>query len=131
MQSIFLLTAFLFVSNHFTYFIEKLYSLVVYLIDMQDNMKLMDDLAALRPTIFCSVPRLYNRIYAGYFGGKVLINMVLQSFYCDLWLSTWFAYFRITNAVKNSGALKERLFNAAYHSKKQAIMNGVFCSILN
>jgi long-chain acyl-CoA synthetase len=30
-----------------------------------DNLKLMDDLAALRPTIFCSVPRLYNRIYDG------------------------------------------------------------------
>ncbi|XVF06090.1 hypothetical protein REPUB_Repub06bG0018300 [Reevesia pubescens] len=60
-----------------------------------DNLKLMDDLAALRPTIFCSVPRLYNRIYAG-----------------------------ITNAVKTSGALKERLFRSAYNSKKQAIMNG-------
>ncbi|XP_022743477.1 long chain acyl-CoA synthetase 7, peroxisomal-like isoform X2 [Durio zibethinus] len=61
----------------------------------KDNLKLMDDLAALRPTIFCSVPRLYNRIYAG-----------------------------ITNAVKTSGALKERLFKAAFDSKKQAIMNG-------
>ncbi|KAI5658823.1 hypothetical protein M9H77_27616 [Catharanthus roseus] len=60
-----------------------------------DNLKLMDDLAALRPTIFCSVPRLYNRIYDG-----------------------------ITNAVKTSGTLKERLFNAAYNSKKQAIMSG-------
>ncbi|KAK3013015.1 hypothetical protein RJ639_009964 [Escallonia herrerae] len=60
-----------------------------------DNLKLMDDLAALRPTLFCSVPRLYNRIYAG-----------------------------ITNAVKTSGALRERLFNAAYNSKKQAIMKG-------
>ncbi|XVF31331.1 hypothetical protein REPUB_Repub16aG0136400 [Reevesia pubescens] len=60
-----------------------------------DNLKLMDDLAALRPTIFCSVPRLYNRIYAG-----------------------------ITNAVKTSGALKERLFRSAYNAKKQAIMNG-------
>uniref|UniRef100_A0A2C9WB40 Long-chain-fatty-acid--CoA ligase n=1 Tax=Manihot esculenta TaxID=3983 RepID=A0A2C9WB40_MANES len=60
-----------------------------------DNMKLMDDMAALRPTIFCSVPRLYNRIYAS-----------------------------ITNAVKTSGALKERLFNAAYNAKKQAILNG-------
>lgn len=60
-----------------------------------DNLKLMDDLVALRPTIFCSVPRLYNRIYAG-----------------------------ITQAVKTSGSLKERLFNAAYNSKKQAIMNG-------
>ncbi|KAK9289045.1 hypothetical protein L1049_017516 [Liquidambar formosana] len=60
-----------------------------------DNLKLMDDMAALRPTIFCSVPRLYNRIYAG-----------------------------ITNAVKTSGALRERLFNAAYNAKKQAILNG-------
>ncbi|XP_077241699.1 long chain acyl-CoA synthetase 6, peroxisomal-like [Tasmannia lanceolata] len=60
-----------------------------------DNLKLMDDMAALRPTIFCSVPRLYNRIYAG-----------------------------IMNAVKTSGVLRERLFNAAYNSKKQAIMNG-------
>ncbi|KAF5208223.1 Long-chain-fatty-acid--coa ligase [Thalictrum thalictroides] len=60
-----------------------------------DNLKLMDDMAALRPTIFCSVPRLYNRIYAG-----------------------------ITNAVKTSGGLRERLFNAAYNAKKQAIMNG-------
>ncbi|KAG9152215.1 hypothetical protein Leryth_016390 [Lithospermum erythrorhizon] len=60
-----------------------------------DTMKLMDDLAALRPTIFCSVPRLFNKIYAG-----------------------------ITNAVQTSGFLKERLFNAAYNSKKQALMNG-------
>ncbi|XP_076951084.1 long chain acyl-CoA synthetase 7, peroxisomal-like [Bidens hawaiensis] len=60
-----------------------------------DNLKLMDDLAVLRPTIFCSVPRLYNRIYAG-----------------------------IVNAVNTSGVLKQRLFNAAYNSKKQAIMSG-------
>ncbi|XP_074303218.1 long chain acyl-CoA synthetase 7, peroxisomal-like [Silene latifolia] len=60
-----------------------------------DNLKLMDDMLELRPTIFCSVPRLYNRIYAG-----------------------------IINAVKTSGGLKEKLFNVAYNSKKQAIMNG-------
>tara|TARA_R110002050_G_scaffold134097_2_gene256707 strand:- start:302 stop:736 length:435 start_codon:yes stop_codon:yes gene_type:complete len=28
-----------------------------------DVLKLLDDIAALRPTIFVSVPRLYNRIY--------------------------------------------------------------------
>ncbi|KAJ8751983.1 hypothetical protein K2173_000729 [Erythroxylum novogranatense] len=60
-----------------------------------DNLKLIDDLAALRPTIFCSVPRLYNRIYDG-----------------------------IINAVKTSGPLRERLFRAAYNSKKQAISSG-------
>jgi long-chain acyl-CoA synthetase len=61
-------------------------------------MKLLDDLAALRPTVFSSVPRLYNRIYAG-----------------------------IINAVKTSGGLKERLFNAAYNAKKQALLNGMSC----
>jgi hypothetical protein len=35
----------------------------LYFVKFQDNLKLMDDLAALRPTIFASVPRLYNRIY--------------------------------------------------------------------
>ncbi|KAL3812656.1 hypothetical protein ACJIZ3_013924 [Penstemon smallii] len=55
-----------------------------------DNMKLLDDMAVLKPTIFCSVPRLYNRIYAG-----------------------------IMNDVKTSG-----VFNAAYKSEKQAIING-------
>ncbi|KAK3139307.1 hypothetical protein QOZ80_5AG0381110 [Eleusine coracana subsp. coracana] len=60
-----------------------------------DNLKLMDDLAALRPTVFASVPRLYNKIYAA-----------------------------ITNAVKESGGLKERLFNTAYDAKKQVVING-------
>ncbi|KAE9606448.1 putative long-chain-fatty-acid--CoA ligase [Lupinus albus] len=60
-----------------------------------DHMKLMDDLTALRPTIFCSVPRLYNKIYAG-----------------------------IVNAVKTSGGLRERLFNVAYNAKRQAMVNG-------
>ncbi|MCI05079.1 long chain acyl-CoA synthetase 6 peroxisomal, partial [Trifolium medium] len=54
----------------------------------------MDDLAALRPTVFCSVPRLYNRIYAG-----------------------------IINAVKTSGGLKEKLFNVAYNAKRQALLH--------
>nr|AAM28874.1 long chain acyl-CoA synthetase 7 [Arabidopsis thaliana] len=60
-----------------------------------DVFKLMDDFAVLRPTIFCSVPRLYNRIYDG-----------------------------ITSAVKSSGVVKKRLFEIAYNSKKQAIING-------
>ncbi|CAI9776320.1 unnamed protein product [Fraxinus pennsylvanica] len=60
-----------------------------------DNLKLLEDMAVLKPTIFCSVPRLYNRIYDG-----------------------------VMNAVKSSGGLKERLFTAAYKAKKQAILNG-------
>ncbi|KAL3648944.1 Long chain acyl-CoA synthetase 6, peroxisomal [Castilleja foliolosa] len=60
-----------------------------------DNMKLLEDMAVLKPTIFGSVPRLYNRIYAG-----------------------------IINAVKTSGVVREKLFNTAYNSKKLSILNG-------
>ncbi|KAI3788752.1 hypothetical protein L2E82_01526 [Cichorium intybus] len=60
-----------------------------------DNLKLLDDMAELRPTVFCSVPRLYNRVYDG-----------------------------VMNAVKSSGGLKERLFNAAFNAKRQALLKG-------
>lgn len=36
---------------------------------------------------------------------------------------------RIINTVKTSGVLKERLFNAAYNAKKQAIMNGMVLTV--
>lgn len=60
-----------------------------------DVLKLMDDMGALRPTVFASVPRLFNRIYDS-----------------------------ITAAVRASGGLRERLFHVAYNSKKQAIEKG-------
>lgn len=60
-----------------------------------DSLKLLEDMAVLRPTVFCSVPRLYNKVYDG-----------------------------IMNAVKSSGGLRERLFNAAYNSKRQALLKG-------
>ena len=34
-----------------------------------DTLKLLDDLQALRPTVFVSVPRLYNRFYDKIVGG--------------------------------------------------------------
>lgn len=54
---------------HWSYALDNVY-LRNSLPYLQDNLKLMDDLAALRPTLFCSVPRLYNRIYAGYVAVK-------------------------------------------------------------
>nr|XP_043623377.1 long chain acyl-CoA synthetase 6, peroxisomal-like [Erigeron canadensis] len=60
-----------------------------------DSLKLLDDMAVLRPTVFASVPRLYNRVYDG-----------------------------IINAVKSSGGLKERIFNAAYNARHQALLKG-------
>ncbi|CAI0429901.1 unnamed protein product [Linum tenue] len=102
---IFVETTFLSTVTYHIYLLAHIYELVNQVLTAHfgvavgfyqgDNLKLMDDLAALRPTIFCSVPRLFNRIYAG-----------------------------ITNIVKSSGGLRERLFNAAYNAKKQALQNG-------
>lgn len=52
-------------------------------------MKLLDDIAELKPTVFCSVPRLFNRIYDKVFAG-----------------------------VKAKGGLSSYLFHRAYNSKK-------------
>jgi long-chain acyl-CoA synthetase len=60
-----------------------------------DVLKLMEDIEVLKPTIFCSVPRLYNRIYD-----------------------------KITSAVKSSGRLRQRLYNVAYNAKKDALEKG-------
>ncbi|KAL4572231.1 hypothetical protein LXL04_019001 [Taraxacum kok-saghyz] len=61
----------------------------------KDNLKLLDGMAELKPTVFCSVPRLYNRVYD-----------------------------RVMNAVKSSGGLREKLFNAAFNAKRQALLKG-------
>lgn len=54
-----------------------------------DTLKLLDDIAALRPTVFCSVPRLFNKIY-----DKVLAG------------------------VKAKGGISSYLFHTAYQAKK-------------
>jgi long-chain acyl-CoA synthetase len=60
-----------------------------------DTLKLLDDVAELKPTLFISVPRLYNRIY-----DKVL------------------------SGVKATGGLKAKLFEWAYASKKYWLSRG-------
>ncbi|KAL2609860.1 hypothetical protein R1flu_028433 [Riccia fluitans] len=60
-----------------------------------DVLKLLEDLEALKPTMFSSVPRLYNRIYD-----------------------------RINSTVKGSSGLKQWIFNAAYNAKKEALARG-------
>lgn len=57
-----------------------------------DTLKLLDDIAELKPTVFCSVPRLFNRIY-----DKVLAG------------------------VKAKGGISAYLFNSAFASKKAYI----------
>ncbi|KAJ3414191.1 Long chain acyl-CoA synthetase 7 peroxisomal [Chytridiales sp. JEL 0842] len=60
-----------------------------------DTLKLLDDIAELKPTIFASVPRLYNRIY-----DKVLAG------------------------VKSKSAFAQFLFNKAYAAKKGHLASG-------
>ena len=40
---------------------------------LQDIRFLMEDIQALKPTIFCGVPRVYDRVYAG----KAIMLLVL------------------------------------------------------
>ncbi|KAI8815021.1 hypothetical protein BJ742DRAFT_782017 [Cladochytrium replicatum] len=66
-----------------------------------DTLKLLDDVAALRPTIFASVPRLYNRIYD-----------------------------RVLASVKAKGGLAAYLFNAGYQAKKKGLAQGTYTHFL-
>ncbi|KAG0361497.1 hypothetical protein BC939DRAFT_442872 [Gamsiella multidivaricata] len=61
-----------------------------------DTLKLLDDVAVLQPTIFVSVPRLFNRIY-----DKVLAG------------------------VKAKGGIAAFLFNRAYAAKKANLRRGI------
>ncbi|PWA81480.1 long chain acyl-CoA synthetase 6, peroxisomal [Artemisia annua] len=67
----------------------------------KDSLKLMDDMVSLRPTVFFGVPRVFNRLYAS-----------------------------ITGAVQSSGVLRQRLFNAAYDAKRQAILDGIVVKLI-
>ncbi|KAF7728420.1 Long chain acyl-CoA synthetase 7 peroxisomal [Apophysomyces ossiformis] len=61
-----------------------------------DTLKLLDDIAELKPTVFCSVPRLFNRIYDKVFAG-----------------------------VKAKGGLSSHLFYMAYNAKKANLQKTV------
>ncbi|KAL2919834.1 medium-chain fatty acid-CoA ligase faa2 [Polyrhizophydium stewartii] len=60
-----------------------------------DTLKLLDDAIELKPTMFASVPRLYNRIY-----DKVLAS------------------------AKSAGGIASALFNYAYAAKKENLRHG-------
>lgn len=62
-----------------------------------DTLKIIEDLQALRPTVFPSVPRLLNRIYD-----------------------------KLQAQIKEAGGLKEKLFNMAYASKLEGLKRGTF-----
>lgn len=61
-----------------------------------DVLKLLDDLADVKPTIFVAVPRLLNRVYS-----------------------------KVLEGVEKSSMLKKWLFNTAFRYKKQLLSNGI------
>ncbi|KAG0297871.1 Long chain acyl-CoA synthetase 7 peroxisomal [Dissophora globulifera] len=61
-----------------------------------DTLKLLDDVAALQPTVFVSVPRLFNRIYD-----------------------------RVLAGVKAKGGVAAYLFDLAYATKKANLKRGI------
>ncbi|CAG8530024.1 11547_t:CDS:2 [Paraglomus brasilianum] len=61
-----------------------------------DTLKLLDDIAELKPTVFVSVPRLFNRVY-----DKVMAG------------------------VKAKGGIAQTLFHMAYNQKKALLSRGI------
>ena len=59
-------------------------------------------------------------IYAILF--KIFISFLYV--HCVIQLDFFSLFCSIISAVKTSGGLRERLFNAAYNAKRQAIMHG-------
>ena len=60
-----------------------------------DVLGLLDDIAELKPTVFCSVPRLWNRIYD-----------------------------KVHAGIREGGFVKQKLFTWAYAAKKKALEEG-------
>ena len=60
-----------------------------------DVLGLLDDIAELKPTVFCSVPRLWNRIYD-----------------------------KVHAGIREGGFVKQKMFAIAYAAKKKALEEG-------
>eukprot|EP00908_Phaeocystis_cordata_P013993 Transcript_25102.p1 GENE.Transcript_25102~~Transcript_25102.p1 ORF type:complete len:624 (-),score=271.51 Transcript_25102:79-1950(-) len=78
-----------------------------------DTLKILDDLQALRPTVFVSVPRLYNRIYDKIVGGAAAKGYVASTLFSK-GLAAKLAAFDAT------GALTHRLWDTLVFKKVAA-----------
>jgi long-chain acyl-CoA synthetase len=82
-----------------------------------DVLKLMDDLAALRPTIFVSVPRLFNRVYDKVMAGVKEKGAVAQ------WLLAW-AFDAKLEALRRDGLLTHWLYDRLVFSAIRERLGG-------
>lgn len=69
-----------------------------------DVLKLMDDLAALRPTVFVSVPRLFTRIYNKVYEGLKAKSFIAQALFK-------YAYSTKLAAMKKNGTTKHWIWD--------------------
>lgn len=82
---------------------------------------LLDDIEELKPTIFLSVPRLWNRIYDKWVMTGPLC-CALVHWVCKL--RKLFAPFRVMAQVNHGNPVARSLFHMAYSSKKTAMEKG-------
>lgn len=85
---------------------------------------LVEDIQELKPTIFCGVPRVYDRIYTGFkltmmffpavslsTSYRILFHSFMTISHIDCELSSE----GINDKILSGGALKRRLFQFAYN----------------
>ena len=81
-----------------------------------DPLKLLDDLATLRPTIFISVPRIYNRVYDKIMAG-VAASPIKKALFD-------FAYGVKYRRFKETGAVVDPFWDSLLFEKVRAALGG-------
>lgn len=89
-----------------------------------DTLKLMDDIAVLRPTIFVSVPRLFNRVYDKVLSGVKEKNLVSQFLFNMAYAS------KIDN-LRQNGSLSHPMWDWLVFRKIRARLGGRIRAMLS
>ena len=82
-----------------------------------DVLKLVDDIKALKPTVFPSVPRLYNRIY-----GKIKDGLN-QATGIKKWLADKAVESKL-HYLRNGEGFHHKFYDAIVFSKMKALLGG-------
>ena len=89
-------------------------------------LELLDDVAELRPTVFFSVPRLYNRIFDRVMATIRGSNVVTRTLFATAYASKKAALLRGDNIGGRAGAVWDRLV----FSKIRARLGGGLLNVL-